>query len=164
MTICSVLLGWYKDVCQYVSMMKLSKEKPDQNTQLKLVVAESSNTQFKLDSSLCNYKVDLLWTRAEKTIFWNVIKDYLGNLVGNVNHLEVDGTEIDHVIEMASLDPTSVRDYNFCRRCIREELWAGRYLTAVRIYRLSNMYFEILLSNVENTESDILELENIFIS
>lgn len=79
-----------------------------------------------------------LWTRKEKKRFWTVISSYIAYLLEPTSKLP------EHDIEFVTLDPTSEVDLGFCQKCIKEDLWSGRYSLAVSNYITALDYFEFL--------------------
>lgn len=107
---------------------------------------------------------DMLWTRGEKNIFWQVIKEHLLTLLrANNNHTAIcEGLKTERIFQ--SLNPKCKTDLQKCFVRIKAYLWNGKYMKAIRLYLYINYFFTVLQTSKKDFRGMLIELQDVFTS
>lgn len=115
--------------------------------------------QKTLAFSKLNVDSEILWTREEKLLFWNVIEAHISNLLSKEYIFDTKYEKL-----FLQLKPQNYLDFRRCRLKIRSYLWQGRYRKGIRLYQYMQTYFDKFCGNHDNINNNLKELEQIFLS
>lgn len=79
---------------------------------------------------------DPIWTQREVEKFWNVMRPYLGHLLGDEMPLP------DFNIDFSCLDSNSVKDRQLCMNVVHDCLWKRKYSLAVANLKAVETFFD----------------------
>ena len=105
---------------------------------------------------------DIIWTRKEKVLFWEVIKNHISTLNSDPSLILQDPSTLD--IDFKALDSTSLKDFCHCRSMVRTCLWRGEYRKAVFYYQLMlELFYTSFGGDIERI-GEMEFLETIFLN